>query len=105
MADDPEPRRLQLCKEAFVIESVLLRVLQDAAPEWVRDEVAEDFFCVEAPAGTEDPVRLPDRGSPRRHVMNDRKASHLLWSVYVLEKREGAWKITMLDWSIAKLKT
>jgi len=32
------------------------------------------------------------------------KASHLLWSVYVLEKREGAWKITMLDWSIAKLK-
>jgi len=32
------------------------------------------------------------------------KVSHLLWSVYVLEKREGAWKITMLDWSIAKLK-
>ena len=32
------------------------------------------------------------------------KASHLLWSVYVLEKREGTWKITMLDWSIAKLK-
>ena len=32
------------------------------------------------------------------------KASHLLWSVYILEKREGVWKITMLDWSIAKLK-
>jgi len=32
------------------------------------------------------------------------KASHLLWSVYVLEKRTGVWKITMLDWSIAKLK-
>jgi ketosteroid isomerase-like protein len=32
------------------------------------------------------------------------KASHLLWSIYVLEKRKGAWKITMLDWSIAKLK-
>lgn len=32
------------------------------------------------------------------------KASHLLWSVYVLEKRKGTWKITMLDWSIAKLK-
>ena len=32
------------------------------------------------------------------------KASHLLWSIYVLENREGAWKITMLDWSIAKLK-
>ena len=32
------------------------------------------------------------------------KASHRLWSVYVLEKRGGTWKITMLDWSIAKLK-
>ena len=32
------------------------------------------------------------------------KASHRLWSVYVLEKRRGTWKITMLDWSIAKLK-
>ena len=35
---------------------------------------------------------------------DSQKASHLLWSVYVLEKRKGAWKITMLDWSIAKLK-
>jgi ketosteroid isomerase-like protein len=32
------------------------------------------------------------------------KATHLLWSVYVLENRERAWKITMLDWSIANLK-
>ena len=32
------------------------------------------------------------------------KATHRLWSVYILEKREGTWKITMLDWSIAKLK-
>jgi uncharacterized protein (TIGR02246 family) len=32
------------------------------------------------------------------------KATHLLWSVYVLEKREGTWKITVLDWSIAKMK-
>jgi ketosteroid isomerase-like protein len=35
---------------------------------------------------------------------DSQKVSHLLWSVYVLEKRKGAWKITMLDWSIAKLK-
>jgi ketosteroid isomerase-like protein len=35
---------------------------------------------------------------------DSQKASHLLWSVYVLEKRNGAWKVTMLDWSIAKLK-
>jgi len=33
------------------------------------------------------------------------KASHRLWSVYVLEKREGRWKITVLDWSMAKLKS
>ena len=33
------------------------------------------------------------------------KPSHRLWSVYVLEKREGRWKITVLDWSMAKLKS
>jgi len=24
----------------------------------------------------------------------------LLWSIYVLEKRDGDWKITVLDWSL-----
>jgi len=71
MADDPEPRGLQLRKEAFVIESVLLRVLQDAAPERVRDEVAEDLFCMEPSAGTKDAVRFPKRGPPGRHVVHD----------------------------------
>jgi uncharacterized protein (TIGR02246 family) len=32
------------------------------------------------------------------------KPTHVLWSVYVLERRDGDWRITMLDWSIAKLK-
>ena len=28
------------------------------------------------------------------------KANALLWSVYVLEKREGHWRIVLLDWSL-----
>jgi ketosteroid isomerase-like protein len=31
-----------------------------------------------------------------------RKPTHVLWSVYVLEKERGAWKVISLDWSIAK---
>ena len=31
---------------------------------------------------------------------NGEKLDLLLWTVYVLEKREGAWKIVMLDWSL-----
>lgn len=27
-----------------------------------------------------------------------------LWSVYVLERRDGAWKIVLLDWSIRTMK-
>jgi ketosteroid isomerase-like protein len=30
---------------------------------------------------------------------NGEKVGATLWSVYVLEKREGNWKIAMLDWS------
>ncbi len=30
---------------------------------------------------------------------NGEKVEATLWSVYVLEKREDQWKITMLDWS------
>jgi ketosteroid isomerase-like protein len=28
------------------------------------------------------------------------KAEATLWSVYVLEKRNGSWKIVLLDWSM-----
>lgn len=30
---------------------------------------------------------------------NGQKAEAVLWSVYVLEKREDKWKIVLLDWS------
>ncbi len=32
------------------------------------------------------------------------KLELLLWSVYVLEKRGGEWKIVMLDWSLRPLR-
>ena len=31
------------------------------------------------------------------------KATHLLWSVYILEPRREGWRIVSLDWSIAKV--
>lgn len=31
---------------------------------------------------------------------NGEEIELLLWSIYVLEKRDGNWKITVLDWSL-----
>jgi len=31
-----------------------------------------------------------------------RTVTHILWSVYVLEPRGEAWKIVLLDWSLAR---
>ncbi|HYH00221.1 MAG TPA: nuclear transport factor 2 family protein [Terriglobales bacterium] len=31
-------------------------------------------------------------------------ANFLLWSVYIMEKRQNEWKIVVLDWSIRKLR-
>lgn len=31
---------------------------------------------------------------------NGEEVELLLWSIYVLEKRDGDWKITVLDWSL-----
>lgn len=35
---------------------------------------------------------------------NGEKLELLLWSVYVLEKRGGEWKIVVLDWSLRRLR-
>lgn len=32
------------------------------------------------------------------------KATLLLWSTYIVEKRAGKWKIVLLDWSIRQMK-
>ena len=35
---------------------------------------------------------------------NGEKLDLLLWTVYVMEKRDGEWKIVMLDWSMGRVR-
>ena len=35
---------------------------------------------------------------------NGDKVDLQLWSIYVLEKRDGQWKVTVLDWSLGRVR-
>lgn len=36
---------------------------------------------------------------------NGKSASHLVWSMYVLQKSGPAWKVVLLDWSVRTLSS
>jgi len=73
-----------------------------------RDNHLKPEFAEPAPAMKSEVVhvRATERmawGYTKGTFTNTRGRNYVLWSVYVLEKPAGAWKITMLDWSLRPL--
>lgn len=71
IAHDAEPGCAQFGEKSFVVESVVLRMLQDAAPQRMGDEVTEHFLSIEPSARTKNAVNLSNGIPPRRHVVHD----------------------------------
>jgi hypothetical protein len=75
-------------------------------PSRARDEgtkASDEGHAREVPRDAADGV-----GYTRTELFVDPKkpgtVSHVLWSVYVLERRPEGWRIVSLDWSIARQK-
>lgn len=75
-AHDSETELTQLRQQLVVVESVLLRVLENPPPHRVDDEVSVHLLGVQATARPEDAMDLAKSITPRRHMMNDPEVEH-----------------------------
>lgn len=70
----------------------LIPEMKEPAPVSRSELIKIKTSCEMAWAYTKTEMTLTDK--------TGRRAVGLLWSVYVMEKREGEWKIVLLDWSM-----
>lgn len=71
-----EPGILQAFHELIVIETILLRMIEQMPPERMGYVSLQDFFTVESPAGLENTMYFPKRITPVGDVVYNAEIEH-----------------------------